>query len=356
MSSLDVIPQLPEEPPVADWSAGLASVFVGVNVAGAMVLLLVTLLGRTVRAPPLWLVGAVTFLPYLYSLQVIWSLCLWALLRRRRLIPLSLGGVLLSALLLWGPAWVSWGESADGEALTMMSWNVRRLWGGADSREPGVCVSEVIREIDPDVITLLEITRNDLAILQPMLGLDCVHGTYTQGGGDARGGLASCVRGNRWHLAGGRSLRFVDNENWYYVFSEVERAGRVVNVLAVHLYPYGSAVAGLRAGEVVKAQGGQSAALLNRVARFHDPTVVSGDFNSTRDAALHTALRRYMVDVWEKAGRGFGGASRYLEWIPLRIDYIYVTEELAVVESRVPAVDCSDHRPVVVDLVLRNTE
>ncbi|MBT3223233.1 MAG: hypothetical protein HN348_29515 [Proteobacteria bacterium] len=305
------------------------------------------------RDPPLFLVGAVTFLPYLFLLQVSWSLVLWALLRRRRLIPLSLSGVFGVALLNWGPAWFSRGEQADGESLTMMSWNVRRLWGGAASGDPGVCVIEVIKEVNPDVVTLLEITRNDLAILEPALGMSCVHGTYTKGGGDGHGGLASCVRGNRWKLAGGKAMRFVDNEDWYYVFSEVERSGKVLNVLAVHLYPYGSAIAGIRATEVVKAQGGQSAALLHRVARFKDPTVVSGDFNSTRDAALHASLRGHMVDVWEKAGRGFGGASRYLEWIPLRIDYIYVTEELAVAESRVPAVDCSDHRPVVVELILR---
>ncbi|MCS7257029.1 MAG: hypothetical protein RMJ05_11475, partial [Thermomicrobium sp.] len=36
-----------------------------------------------------------------------------------------------------------------------------------------------------------------------------------------------------------------------------------------------------------------------------------------------------------------------------RIDYVFVTEEFQVVAGRIPSVTASDHRPVVVQLVVR---
>ncbi len=42
------------------------------------------------------------------------------------------------------------------------------------------------------------------------------------------------------------------------------------------------------------------------------------------------------------------------DWLPLRIDYVYASEELPVVRARLPSVGCSDHLPVVVDLVLED--
>jgi len=201
-----------------------------------------------------------------------------------------------------------------------------------------------------------------------------VHTDYRGSGVSSAGGLASCALGGRWSLAGGGAQRFSDNDDWHYVFTEMERDGRVLNLLAVHLHPYyplssmhvregvrdlarGEADALIDVGhtgaEVIRAQGAQSVALLSRVARFRDATVVAGDFNSTRDASLHAALRHRMVDAWERRGRGFGGTIRFWGGLPLRIDYVYVTDAFAVAGSRVPPLDCSDHRPVVADLVLR---
>ena len=55
---------------------------------------------------------------------------------------------------------------------------------------------------------------------------------------------------------------------------------------------------------VQRAQSDQAIALLHRMGRLKDPTLVAGDFNSTRDAALHVGLRRHLTDTWERAGLG----------------------------------------------------
>jgi endonuclease/exonuclease/phosphatase (EEP) superfamily protein YafD len=132
----------------------------------------------------------------------------------------------------------------------------------------------------------------------------------------------------------------------------------VFNLLGVHLHPYelsmGRWIDLSRRGEAVqRAQSDQSAALLERMGRLDDPTLVAGDFNSTRDAALHVGLRQTLTDTWERGGLGFGGTVRLLGWAPLRVDYSYASGEFAVIKSRVVEAGCSDHRPVVSDLVLR---
>jgi endonuclease/exonuclease/phosphatase (EEP) superfamily protein YafD len=91
------------------------------------------------------------------------------------------------------------------------------------------------------------------------------------------------------------------------------------------------------------------------VRGFKDPTIVAGDFNSVRDAPLHGRMRARLRDAFEVAGWGPG----FTVWrgpeglLPFRIDYVYVTEDFAVKSASAPAIDCSDHRPVLAELALR---
>ena len=340
----------------------------------AVGLLMVTGLGRTFRAPPFWLAAAVTFLPYLYAGWLTIGFVVWTLLPDRRLPPAVLGMVLLVGAGLWGPTWRARASQQQGDEVRVMTWNLRRLWGGpADGGDPAACVAEVVRAERPDVLTLLEVSRDDTDAVAAELGLQCVHHPYKATGSTRHGGLAICSRGGRWSLRKGSGQRFVDHEDWFYVASEVVGPGDAVfNVLAVHLTPYDYAAKRLRTGvrelargeaatlaelgrsgqATFRGQSHQAAALLQRVQRFRDPTVVAGDFNSTRDASLHIALRQHLTDTWERGGLGFGGTIDFADVLPLRIDYVYASHDFGVMRADVPTVGCSDHRPVQVDLVL----
>ena len=63
-------------------------------------------------------------------------------------------------------------------------------------------------------------------------------------------------------------------------------------------------------------------------------------------------MRGYLTDTFEQAGWGLGPTARAGGWLPMRIDYVYASEALAVRGAMQPSWSCSDHRPVITDLVL----
>lgn len=336
----------------------------------------ITLMGREWSRPPAAVVVLVAFLPYLYVAVAALAFAVWCALPDRGVLPAAWALLLLTGFGLWGPS-LQGGATSAGD-MTVMSWNVRRLWGGpgAVGRPDEVaaatrCVEETIREQDPDVLTLMEVTRQDVAVLEAALGMTCAQTDYFGVGRSDLAGLAACVRKDTT-LRSAKPLRFVQDEAWNYVFTEIERGGRVFNVLAVHLYPYGLSTGALRKTEndvdeaqavsllaigrhgeqTFRAQVHQSDALIRATETLHDPTVIAGDFNSTPDSALHQALRRTLRDAWS-GGRGFGGTVDAFGWVPLRIDYVYTTDDFSVRRTEVLPSACSDHRPVVTRLVFQ---
>ena len=131
-----------------------------------------------------------------------------------------------------------------------------------------------------------------------------------------------------------------------------------INLLSVHLNPYrmqqGNAANRLaQADDIARAQVAQVSGLLNIVATFQDPTVVAGDFNSPRDSAVHVDMRSKMTDTWEQGAWGPGQTVSLLDWLPMRVDYIYTTKEhFSVVNSTIPDSTCSDHKPIVSTITL----
>jgi endonuclease/exonuclease/phosphatase family metal-dependent hydrolase len=306
-------------------------------------------------------------LPYLFLAASVAGFVLWSIFPDRASLGLVTVSPLLFMLMVWGATWPSDGlVNPEGETVRLMTYNVRRLWGDPLNEAPAAgCVGEVIEESEPDVVALLEVSEENVAELSQRYGLTCHHASYRKSEASHVGGLAVCTRGTRWRLSSGSGNKYLDDMDWFYLSSEVERNGRTLNVLAVHLYPYTVSRYAGRSGrsifdlgrdsvDVVRAQGAQSAALLERVSRFNDPTILAGDFNSTRDFAMHSALRGHLTDTFEQGGFGFGGTVDLFDWLPLRVDFIYASDELGTVESKVINSNCSDHRPVVTELVLRD--
>ncbi|MCB9668794.1 MAG: endonuclease/exonuclease/phosphatase family protein [Alphaproteobacteria bacterium] len=305
-------------------------------------------LGRLDRAPGNLLTGLLFALPYLWLAHAGMVFALWSAVPDRRSLPAALAASLLGALVLWGPGLAAWRAPEGGDTVRVLSWNVQRLWGPGEAEAPA-CVAATIARAEPDVVALMEVSRANLEALGS-LGLECVHTTYRSGGGPGRGGLAVCGR-QGWR-ASGSGRRFVDREDWSYLAAEVRRGTHVFNVLAVHLAPHHFGAPASATEEVAARQANQSRAVVETLQRLHDPTVVAGDFNSTRDFWLHAELRAHLQDVWERGGIGFGATKHVWGWLPLRIDFVYASRDFAVRGADVLGASCSDHRPVLSTLAL----
>jgi endonuclease/exonuclease/phosphatase family metal-dependent hydrolase len=317
------------------------------------------------------MVLVLTVLPAVAPALCALAFLLWTLIPDHRAAPWLLAATALAPVAWWGPSWPARGVPASPDDLVVMTWNAHRLWGGpADGGDATACLVSEVTASDPQIIVLEEVTPKDLERLTPRLGLDCVHSTYQRADDADSAGIAVCSRAGPWQLQRGRTLAYEDEADWRYVRGVFERApaaspeavggGEVprISVLGVHLHPYRILHdqrhvlenAADRAPEVTRAQEAQTEALVARWRDIPEPTIIAGDFNSTRDTPFHSRLRRYLVDTWERGADGFGGTVDLLDVIPLRIDFIYASPRLPVVSARIPEVGCSDHKPVVARL------
>ncbi len=349
---------------------------------------LTTFAGRMDATPAAPLVIAVLLLPWLHTAAtVLVLLLLWRQRKRRWIWLVALAHIALEVVVR-GDARTpicrppSGCMTGDAPSLSVLAWNVGRLGAFANDDEarcePGDArkgVVDTIRDRDPDVLVLLEISGRNLESLAVDLVMDCQQIDYYGRGGKGTGGLAVCVPDQGpWTITRSRDLPLPPG--WRYVFAELSDGETTFNVLALHVLPYGVTMreveSALRAAahgnagplaavltqmeEAVATQVEQVASVRRLVSGFQDPTIIAGDFNSTPDSAVHVALRRQVTDAWHRAGWGPGATRLVGGWLPLRIDYVYTTDEIRALDAS--TVDCrcedehscSDHQAVEVEL------
>jgi endonuclease/exonuclease/phosphatase family metal-dependent hydrolase len=106
--------------------------------------------------------------------------------------------------------------------------------------------------------------------------------------------------------------------------------------------------------DCVATRSFQVAVLQKVVGASKGAVVVMGDFNNPPRGMLYHRLLTQLRDAFGLAGFGFG--QTYSSRLPvLRVDYVFVNDELGVKRCFVPRASSSDHRPVVADLVIMDT-
>lgn len=89
---------------------------------------------------------------------------------------------------------------------------------------------------------------------------------------------------------------------------------------------------------------------------IRNPVVLMGDFNDNPLSVVHASLRRHFGDAFRAAGKRWGPTFRAGP-IPLRLDYIYVSPGIQVLDCfvRKNALTrvASDHLPVVAHVEIR---
>lgn len=103
-----------------------------------------------------------------------------------------------------------------------------------------------------------------------------------------------------------------------------------------------------------KGRGDQARKLSEFIGESPYPIILCGDFNDTPGSYAYHQVSKHLKDAFVESGQGFAtthpGFNRY--HLPLRIDHIFVSENLLTYNYEVVEKQHSDHYPVVVDVKL----
>ena len=91
--------------------------------------------------------------------------------------------------------------------------------------------------------------------------------------------------------------------------------------------------------------------LLAATAKVQTPFVVCGDFNLPPRGIVYRTLTSKLTDSFKVAGWG-SGFSFHSDWPLMRIDYIWLSNGVRVLDCQVLNARASDHRPYVADVEL----
>ena len=326
-------------------------------IAVALFVMLV-FLGGLVRAPSAALVVLVAFLPWIWAVTTLMLSVGWFVTGR-------LTNAIWTPLLMFFLGAIFFGPAVIGtflpseKGLVVMEYNVQRLWGGENANETVTCVNREIEKAGPDILVLLELERQQISKLSDEYAGQCAHINYFGGESDSVGGIAVCTReGSGLMISRVEESNYQDNDGWQYLLVELSNGTSQLNIIAVHLDSYKvkqrdiSRRLGDHLVSVAATQGGQSVALLERLEKLKDPTIIAGDFNATSEFSLHTRLRKTLRDVWREAGWGFGATTVFRGVLPLRVDFLYTTQDIRAVRAGVGSAECADHRPIIGQLDL----
>ena len=90
-----------------------------------------------------------------------------------------------------------------------------------------------------------------------------------------------------------------------------------------------------------------------------DPVVLMGDFNDRPVSVVHPQLREHFVDAFRATGKRLGATTFRYGPLNLRLDHIYVSPQIRVVDCAVcrtgKAKVASDHRPLIAEIELDRT-
>jgi endonuclease/exonuclease/phosphatase (EEP) superfamily protein YafD len=297
-----------------------------------------------------WLFTLNSFAPWLFL--PLPAVAVYALLRRRLLLPACLAGMLLWAS-LWGALFLPRGQAEAGQSasLRIMTYN---LLGASD--RPGA-VLDTIRKVNPDVISLEELNEDVAAMLARRLATE-----YPYQHLDLTGGLAGSGLISRYPFA---TLDVsIEDSHWVSppLVVRLDVDGREITYVRFH------ATSRPQYHEQRERQASKLAAF---AASHEGPLVMAGDLNATSTNRAYSLIADELKDAWKERGHGFGntfpGASRQdvpgsarfelfgvsvPKWL-VRIDYVFHSRDLKTIAARTGPFDgSSDHRPVVVDLAL----
>jgi endonuclease/exonuclease/phosphatase family metal-dependent hydrolase len=231
-----------------------------------------------------------------------------------------------------------------------MTYNIRH-GEGLDGRVDLERIAAVIRNERADIVALQEVDKgvertNRLDLpeeLARLTGMTCIFSNnHAYQGGEYGNALLTRFPVVRWTNHHYRMLRPGEQRGLLQAVLDVR--GRRLVVLNTHL--------DFRADDSERWSSVQE--IEETVRQYRDlPVILAGDFNDVPDSRVWRRLAETFDDAWSLAGDG-DGFTIPADNPQRRIDYIRLSKYGGLVARRawVPDTDASDHRPVVVELVI----
>lgn len=275
---------------------------------------------------------------------------------RRTTTTIRLATLLIPAVI--GAGCATTPRAADGTPLRVMTFNIRSGNGDLDG------TAAAIRASAPDVVALQEVDvhwaeRSDFAdqasALSERLGMQVRFARiYHVPGASAERparefGVALL---SRYPIARSRNDTLTRLSTQDAIPVPAPMPGLLEATIDVHGTPVRVFDTHLDYRRDPSVRARQVTEMLAYIGADAVPTIVFGDMNATPDAPELQPLLHRLRDAWRAASPAGPGFTYPAEAPSKRIDYVLVSARVRVRDASVPVTTASDHRPVVVDVVI----
>ncbi len=236
--------------------------------------------------------------------------------------------------------------SSTTDTVRILAYNIHH-GEGMDSVVDLERIADVIRSVGADLVTLQEVDSvvdrtgrvDQAAVLGRLTGMTPVFGRFMP----YQGGSYGMALLSAWPIIETENILLPDGDEPRSALTAVVRSpasGRALRIVGIHLY------------RTESERVAQAEALMARLARDTLPTILAGDFNSEP----RTAVMSRLSEEWSIVPKN-GDRLTYASFDPVReIDFALLRPRDRFTVVRHWLLDepvISDHRPIVIDLVVR---
>jgi endonuclease/exonuclease/phosphatase family metal-dependent hydrolase len=282
------------------------------------------------------------------------------LIRRKRRAFLSLS-VLVVGYFFFNPI-IVFSSEGDSEAqqntLSILSYNVRLFNAYEENTDKNVSeiISEILKTNDPDVFCIQEY-YHETKLSFPEYPYQYIHfkKTINRKGEEKENILGHAIL-SKYPIINKGAFDFEKTYN-NSIYGDIVKGKDTVRVYNLHLKSLGilPKVSYLQDGDTDKLRKRMAGAFMGQeeqlktVLQHKDsspyPVLLCGDFNNTPFSYLYRIAEKGMKDAFVARGNGLGTTYKF-EFYPMRIDYVFASEEFEVLKFKTIKKSFSDHYPV----------
>jgi len=139
-------------------------------------------------------------------------------------------------------------------------------------------------------------------------------------------------------------IDIIQNNDTIRVYNAHFESFRVdMKSLKADLVTFKNIISKIKNGYLV--QKNQSEILIDHVLKSPYKTILSVDLNNTQHSYVYKEIEKELNDVFNLIGNGFGSTYEF-KFMPIRIDYIFISKSISVESFEIIEQKLSDHKPI----------